>query len=48
VPHAGTIFSVQVNLLGKKLKLWVEKVEIDNPQDELYRHLLKQLKEEKK
>jgi hypothetical protein len=35
-----------LTLLGKKLKLWVEKLEVENPQDELYRMLLKQLKEE--
>lgn len=34
------------NLLGKKLKLFVEKIEIENPQDEAYRLLLKQLKAE--
>lgn len=34
-----------LTLLGKKLKLWVERIETENPQDEVYRHLLKQLKE---
>lgn len=24
-------------LLGKRLKLWTERVEIENPQDEVYR-----------
>lgn len=36
-----------LTLLGKKLKLWVEKIEVENPQDEVYRLLLKQLKEGK-
>lgn len=35
-----------LTLLGKKLKLWVEKIEVENPQDEAYRLLLKQLKEQ--
>lgn len=34
-------------LLGKKLRMWVEKIEVENPQDEAYRLLLKQLKEGK-
>jgi phage terminase small subunit len=33
-----------LTLLGKRLKLWVEKVEIENPQAEAYRLLLRQLK----
>lgn len=33
-------------LLGKRLKLWTERVEVENPQDEAYRLLLRQLKEQ--
>jgi hypothetical protein len=34
-----------LTLLGKKLRLGIDKIEVENPQDELYKHLLKQLKE---
>jgi hypothetical protein len=34
-----------LTLLGKRLKVWTERVEIENPQAEAYRLLLKQLKE---
>ena len=36
-----------LNLLGKKLKLWVEKVEVDDPQAAAYRELLNQLKQQR-
>jgi phage terminase small subunit len=35
-----------LELLGKKLKLWVERIETESLQDEVYKLLLKQLKEE--
>lgn len=34
-----------LTLLGKKLKMWVDRFEEVNPQDEAYRLLLKQLRE---
>jgi hypothetical protein len=34
------------NLLGKKLKLFVERVEVENPQDEVLRLMVKKLKDE--
>jgi len=37
-----------LQLLGRKLKLWVDRIESESPQDELYRHLLRSLKEESK
>jgi hypothetical protein len=34
-----------LKLLGKKLKLFVKRVEVENPQDEAYRLLLREIKE---
>jgi hypothetical protein len=34
-----------LTLFGKRLKLWTERVEVTNPQEEVYRLLLKQLKQ---
>jgi hypothetical protein len=36
-----------INLLGKKLRLWIDRVETEGAQDQLYKELLKSLKEEK-
>lgn len=36
-----------LELLGKKLKLWTERLEVEDAQDELYRQLLASLKERK-
>jgi phage terminase small subunit len=33
-----------LELLGKKLKLWVDKIEVEDAQDQFYRHLMDQLK----
>jgi len=33
-----------LTLLGKKLRLWIDRVEQESPQDDLYRELLKSLK----
>src|SRR5262245_8798989 len=33
-----------LELLGKKLKMWVDKIESDNPQDQVYRHMLEEIK----
>lgn len=35
-----------LELLGKKLRLWIERIESEPPQNEAYRLLLKQLKED--
>ena len=35
-----------LTLLGKRLKVWTEKVEVTNPQAEVYLTLLKQLREQ--
>lgn len=36
-----------LELLGKKLRLWVDKVEVEDAQDTLYKELLRSLKERK-
>jgi phage terminase small subunit len=33
-----------LELLGKKLKLWVDEIEVEDAQDQFYRHLMDQLK----
>jgi phage terminase small subunit len=35
-----------LQMLAKKLKLFVERVEVENPQDQAYRELLKQIREQ--
>lgn len=35
-----------LTLLGKRLKLWTERVEVENSQDKLYKELLKSLKKQ--
>jgi phage terminase small subunit len=35
-----------LELLGKKLKLFVDKIEVENPQDQLFRMMIQKLKDE--